>query len=274
MLLRSKFASACRWSCVIAGATLLAACSLGPQRDSAPPLPKDVSNFPDAVPKNEAKSRYGNPKSYVVFGKRYFTLDSADGFVERGIASWYGQKFHGRKTSSGEVYDMYAMTAAHKALPLPTYVRVTNLKNKRSVIVRVNDRGPFHDDRVIDLSYAAATKLQILRAGTALVDVRAIDLSGTVAVATPTQVSIPIATGETPQLFLQVGAFSVETNAVNLQRRIEEAVALVVRVKKVMSNGASIYQVQLGPVSSVEQADRLVGLLADVNIHNPLIVIE
>ena len=101
----------------------------------------------------EPKSRYGNPESYVVFGKRYYVKDSSKGYVETGIASWYGTKFHGRRTSSGETYDMYAMTAAHKTLPLPTYVEVTNLNNGRSIIVKVNDRGRFHEIRIIDLSY-------------------------------------------------------------------------------------------------------------------------
>jgi rare lipoprotein A len=130
---------------------------------------------PDAVPKVEPKSRFGNPKSYVVFGKRYHTLTSSEGYDARGIASWYGPKFNHRRTSSGEKYDMYAMTAAHKTLPLPTYVRVTNLDNGRTAVVKVNDRGPFYANRLIDLSYAAARKLGIVAAGTAPVDVRAID---------------------------------------------------------------------------------------------------
>jgi rare lipoprotein A len=135
----------------------------------------DLANVEDAVPRAEPKSKYGNPKSYVVFGKRYHTKASAEGHVERGVASWYGRKFHGRRTSSGERYDMYAMTAAHKSLPLPTYARVTNLENGRSAVVRINDRGPFHGNRVIDLSYAAANKLGVVRHGTARVEVRAID---------------------------------------------------------------------------------------------------
>jgi rare lipoprotein A len=137
--------------------------------------PGGTAEIADAVPKVEPKSKYGNPKSYVVFGKRYYTKASADGHVERGLASWYGKKFHGRRTSSGERYNMHAMTAAHKSLPLPTYVKVTNLKNGRSAVVKVNDRGPFHDKRVIDLSYAAAKKLGVVRHGTAMVEVRAID---------------------------------------------------------------------------------------------------
>lgn len=117
---------------------------------------KDVSHIPDAKPRYEPRSKYGNPDSYVVNGKRYYVMKSSSGYVERGVASWYGNKFHGRRTSSGETYNMYAMTAAHKSLPLPTYARVTNLQNGRSVVVKVNDRGPFLHNRIIDLSYAAA----------------------------------------------------------------------------------------------------------------------
>src|SRR5210317_1823758 len=126
---------------------------------------RDVSQVPNAVPRVEARSRGGNPSTYVVLGKRYYTLQDSKNFVERGIASWYGRKFHGRKTSNGEVYDMYTMSAAHKKLPIPTYVKVTNLENGRSVIVRVNDRGPFHENRVIDLSYAAASRIGMLGKG-------------------------------------------------------------------------------------------------------------
>ena len=259
-----------RWLYVALAACALASCSLGPEQDSAPARPKDVSSVPDAVPRAEPKSRYGNPDSYVVFGKRYYTLDSAAGFVERGIASWYGQKFHGRKTSSGEVYDMYAMTAAHKSLPLPTYVRVTNLDNNKTTVVRVNDRGPFHDGRVIDLSYAAATKLGIVAAGTAPVEVRAVDALGNVADAPAT--STP--SGEAPKVFLQLGAFSLRTNAVSFQQRVAALANQPTRINEVVRNGVRFYQVQLGPLKSVEQADRVVGELADVNIQNPLIVIE
>jgi rare lipoprotein A len=129
----------------------------------------------DAMPKVEPKSKYGNPESYVVFGKRYYTKGSSKGYVERGLASWYGKKFHGRRTSSGELYNMYAMTAAHKTLPLPCYARVTNMANGRSAVVRINDRGPFHGSRIIDLSYSAARKLGVVAKGTAMVEVRAID---------------------------------------------------------------------------------------------------
>ncbi len=130
---------------------------------------------PDAVPKQEYKSRLGNPAFYDEFGVRYRVLRTSKGFVERGIASWYGEDFHGRRTSAGEPYDMYAMTAAHKTLPLPTYVRVTDLDTGNRVVVRVNDRGPFVEGRVIDLSYAAALKLGIAAKGLARVEVRALD---------------------------------------------------------------------------------------------------
>lgn len=146
-----------------------------PGGDGPPRQAPDLSRVPDAVPRVEPRSRGGNPDSYEVFGRRYRVMDSSRGFVERGTASWYGRKFHGRKTSNGETYDMYRMTAAHKHLPLPTYVRVTNLDNQRSVVVRVNDRGPFHSDRIIDLSYAAASRLGILAKGTGRVELRAID---------------------------------------------------------------------------------------------------
>ena len=139
------------------------------------PVPPVVQAVPDAVPRVEPRSRYGNPPFYDVFGRRYYVLSSSADYVERGVASWYGPGFHKIRTSTGEPYDMYGMTAAHKTLPLPAYVRVTNLQNGLSVVVRVNDRGPFVGNRIIDLSYTAAAKLDMLRNGTAMVEVRAID---------------------------------------------------------------------------------------------------
>jgi rare lipoprotein A len=138
---------------------------------TSPPLPQTV---PDAIPRFEPRSIYGNPPFYEVFGKRYYVMASSVDYVERGVASWYGPGFHQIRTSMGEPYDMYGMTAAHKTLPLPAYVRVTNLENGRSIVVRVNDRGPFVGNRIIDLSYTAAAKLDMLRNGTAMVEVRAL----------------------------------------------------------------------------------------------------
>jgi rare lipoprotein A len=153
---------------------------------SAPPVSNNVippaapaaappAAVPDAAPRAEPRSRHGNPPFYTVFGKRYYVLSSSSAYVERGVASWYGPGFHKVRTSTGEQYDMYGMTAAHKTLPLPAYVSVTNLQNGRSVVVRVNDRGPFVGNRIIDLSYTAASRLDMLRNGTAMVEVRALD---------------------------------------------------------------------------------------------------
>ena len=170
------------------------------RQDSAPAHPVDVSNIANAIPRVEPYSRYGNPESYVVFGQRYYVKKSSLNHVERGIASWYGTKFHGKRTSSGEPYDMLAMTAAHKSLPLPTYAEVTNLKNGRKIIVKINDRGPFKKSRIIDLSYAAAIKLGITKAGTGLVEVRAIDPTQPLPAPTPTPGIIAAQTATTPVL--------------------------------------------------------------------------
>ncbi len=174
---------------------ILAGCSGTPERDrplgdaahdSYPDpdeVPRDLALLPDAEPTDEPPSRHGNPAEYEVFGQRYVTLSSSEGFEEEGMASWYGTKFHGRRTSSGEPYDMYAMTAAHKKLPLPSFVEVTHLENGKQVVVRVNDRGPFVDDRIIDLSYAAAHRLGMTDAGVAPVRIRAVgpgDVNGEV----------------------------------------------------------------------------------------------
>ncbi|WP_416137253.1 septal ring lytic transglycosylase RlpA family protein [Halomonas sp. HK25] len=144
--------------------------------DAYPMDPPDVSRIPDAVPRVESPSRGGNRPTYEVWGKTYRVLPDARGYARQGTASWYGEKFHGYATSNGEIYDMYKMSAAHRSLPLPSYVRVTNQDNGRSAIVRVNDRGPFHNDREIDLSYAAAARLDILDRGTGRVKVEAIDV--------------------------------------------------------------------------------------------------
>ena len=162
-------------SAVVAAAKAKTESRYAIKQDLGPKQHKDMSNAPDAVPKVEPHSRGGNKSRYEVWGKSYSVMASSIGFKQRGLASWYGQKFHGHLTSNGETYDMYAMTAAHKSLPLPTYARITNLANNKTVIVRVNDRGPFHGDRVIDLSYAAASKLDYRKTGVAEVLVEAID---------------------------------------------------------------------------------------------------
>lgn len=167
---------------ILITAVLLTACGTLPSQnhsfargDSAPQHTINIDNITDAKPRIEARSRYGNPDSYVIRGVRYHVRSSSTSFQQQGIASWYGTKFHGRKTSSGEAYDMYAMTAAHKTLPLPTWVEVINHDNQHRIIVKVNDRGPFISGRIIDLSYAAAAKLGVIATGTANVTIRAID---------------------------------------------------------------------------------------------------
>jgi len=246
---------------------------------------RDVSHVPDAVPRVEPRSRGGNPSTYVVLGKRYYTLQDSKNFVERGIASWYGRKFHGRKTSNGEVYDMYAMSAAHKKLPIPTYAKVTNLKNGRSVIVRINDRGPFHENRVIDLSYAAASRIGVLGKGTALVEVRAIDPSAPEpAKATRVAYKPPRNTNEqavrvpsgsaTPQIFLQAGAFSDSGNAQRLRKRLQQGLARSVRVTPVTTAGGDVHRVQVGPLASVEIADTVSAQMHELGIGKPLVVID
>lgn len=254
--------------------------------DGAPARPVDVSRVPDAVPRAEPLSRYGNPSSYEVFGQRYHTLPTSTGHMERGVASWYGTKFHGRRTSSGEAYDMYAMTAAHKTLPLPTYLEVTNLKNGRKVIVKVNDRGPFVDNRIIDLSYAAASRLGILADGTGLVEIRAIDPreSGSVTAQAPARERInlsPIATATAasapaanPTLFLQVGAFSSRSNAERLRSELERAALGKVEISAFAGLGGPVYRVRIGPLASVEEADRMATALAAYNIDTPRVVID
>jgi len=219
--------------------------------DGYPDDPEDIHDVPDAVPRAEPLSKYGNPRTYSVLGKTYKTLPSSKGFVERGLASFYGTKFHGRRTSSGVPYDMYAMTAAHTRLPLPTYVQVTNLENGHRVVVKVNDRGPFHSNRIIDLSYAAAVKLGIAEKGTGLVEVKAI---------TPGKAkSAQADSGE--RFFVQAGAFSERNNAESLGRKLGADHARKVTIRRSMKEGQTLYRVWLGPLASIREADDLTGAL-------------
>ncbi|MHB8425366.1 MAG: septal ring lytic transglycosylase RlpA family protein, partial [Gammaproteobacteria bacterium] len=220
--------------CALTVLTLgIAACAQFPSQDHGPAYPVNLSQIPNAVPRYEPRSPYGNPASYTVDGKTYHVLPDCTGYHARGIASWYGSKFHGGRTSDGETYDMYAMTAANKVLPLPCYVRVTDLENGRSVIVRVNDRGPFVKNRIIDLSYAAAARIGMLGAGTALVDVQAVT-PGEPPPPTAPGSNLPVPSGmppgsaatgtaSEPQLFVQVGAYATESNATRVLTRLRAA---------------------------------------------------
>lgn len=199
-------------------------------------IPPDVASIPDAEPKDEPLARSGNAPEYEVFGEKYSVLPSARDFRQKGRASWYGKRFHGRKTASGERYDMFGMSAAHKTLPLPTYVRVTNLKNGRSVIVRVNDRGPFHPDRVIDLSYAAAAKLGFIEQGHAPVELEAV---------------VPGKKEPRPapeRGWLQVAAYTDPINAVAVREQLGEVLgAKLVDIKAGGTESEPLHRVVVGP---------------------------
>ncbi len=273
---------------------VLGGCGGLPGERDGPGEYRDVSHVPDAVPRAEPRSRGGNPQTYVVLGKRYNTLHSSQGFTQRGIASWYGTKFHGRRTSNGEVYDMYSMSAAHKRLPIPTYVEVTNLENGKRVVVRVNDRGPFHENRIIDLSYAAASRIGMLRKGTALVEIRAIDpvapppakasrvaLAPAAPPATPVPAPLPAPSPRreatavvSPRIFLQAGAFSSSDNAERMRLRLQQGLAQHVRVIPVAVGGDPVHRVQVGPLASVEIADQVTLRMHELGITEPLVVID
>lgn len=271
---------------LLALATTLAGCSWMKSDDNAgryamkhdryPDTPIDVSNVPDAVPRVEPRSRGGNKSPYKVLGKRYHVLDSAAGYRERGTASWYGEKFHGHRTSNGETYDMYKMSAAHKSLPLPTYVRVTNLDNGRQVIVRVNDRGPFHDDRLIDLSYAAAARLGMLKKGTARVEVEAIDPrtwnSGTVLASAGDATPAP-AEEQTAGRFLQVGAYSSSSAAQQVQNGLVAAArGAPILVNAVEREGRRLYRVLIGPLSGDDSHEALIARVQAAGHPAPILV--
>lgn len=206
-------------------------------RDGAPEGPAPVT-FKAVSPKSEPLSRYGNPGAYKVAGHTYEVMTSSSGYRTRGLASWYGTKFHSRRTSSGEDYDMYALTAAHKTLPLPSYVRVKNLSNGREAIVKVNDRGPFHSGRVIDLSYAAAAKLGLLPKGTAPVEIEALSTTGKSHVA---------------HYYLQAGAFNSASLAESLRGKLSKLTPSPVFIEKYQQR----FIVRVGPFATKGMSDHL-----------------
>jgi rare lipoprotein A len=246
-------------------------------RTGVPPPPADPLSIPDAVPKAEPRARSGNPPFYDVFGKRYYVMASSGGYIERGVASWYGPGFHAERTSIGEPYDMYGMTAAHKTLSLPTYVRVTNLENSRSVIVRVNDRGPFVGNRIIDLSYTAAAKLDMLRHGTAFVEVRAIDpVADPIAAVAPVTSALltPPARGAAGGLYIQAGAFTDRSNAERLADRLRRGNYGNVFVRDVTAAGKTFYRVRIGPVADVAAFDRTVKAIENAGVNDARLALE
>lgn len=220
----------------------------GPEDHEIPP---DLDKIPDAVPRKEPLSRSGNAPVYEVLGRSYNVLPSASGFSERGRASWYGKKFQGRTTASGERYDMFKMTAAHKTLPLPSYVRVTNTDNGRSVVVKVNDRGPFHAGRIIDLSYTAAAKLDIIKHGHAEVLIEAVEPGDEIV-----PPSAPAAAAAVPaQGWLQVGVYFDPINAIALREELLERRFLNVQVVAGVEDGDTVHRVVVGPFAGSGAAE-------------------
>ena len=259
----------------------LAACSGSP---TAPP--RDARSIIDP----ERSSR-GNPPYYEVFGERYYVMPSSDGYRERGVASWYGRDFHGRPTSSGEIYDMHALTAAHKTLPIPTWVEVTNLNNGRRVIVKVNDRGPFVDGRIIDLSQRAAETIDMIDAGTARVQVRAL---GAPAAAPPAPLvadsarsgsgislireaeAAPIRAGDQPfrVSYVQVGAFTDRNNAADLVARLQDAGFSNSFVLTSAGGRDRLHRVRIGPLSGTGDYERIRAALRAVGIVEASLVTD
>lgn len=258
------------------------------RKDGPPNYNVDVSSISDAVPRSEALSKYGNYKSYVVLGKRYYTLKNSRNYDEVGIASWYGTKFHARKTSSGERYNMLSMTAAHKTLPLPTYVEVTNLKNHRKIIVKVNDRGPFAPNRIIDLSYVGAKKLGMLGHGTAVVRVKAINPDtfkdsqpffagishkksrSVFAYNHPHEKNYPLFqpnSHSSKTVFLQVGAFRNKHYALRLQQRLNLLVSRKTPVNIIHPTvKGKLYTVKIGPIQDVASIAKITHQLKGLGI--------
>lgn len=231
--------------------------------DASPLGDLDINQLQEPTPRNEPKSKYGNRSPYKVLNKKYTVLDTATGYKERGISSWYGTKFHGRATSSQEIYDMCQFSAAHKSLPIPSYVRVTRLDTGQSVIVRVNDRGPFHEGRIIDLSFAAATKLGINKVGTAKVEVEAINVSDLTSVPPLVdeshlalkQTTLAPETNVSNRSFLQIASFSSKDNAEALLERLQQAQIKNAFVKKSQVNHESVWRVRIGPLNESEIAE-------------------
>ena len=255
--------------------------------------PPDLDKVPDAIPRAEPLHRFAN-RPYNVLGRSYTPSTSWEPFIQTGRASWYGRRFHGNRTSSGEIYDMHAMTAAHPTLPIPSYVRVTHLGNGRSVVVRVNDRGPFHAERIIDLSYAAAFRLDYLRDGSAEVRVELItpdDIAagrvGTTApaaAATPTTV-VPPSVLNAPSVvmtapssgrgvFVQLGAFSSENNALALRDRLARELGPVADKLQLVPGSGDLLRLQLGPLNDRQEAQQLARQIADLLGVSGLLVLE
>lgn len=261
-------------------------------QDRAPARGIDPDSIPDVVPGPVIRTGAGNRSPYTVLGRTYTVLPTEEGYSERGVASWYGEKFHGHKTSNGEIYDMYKASAAHRSLPIPSFLRVTNLDNNRSIVVRVNDRGPFHGDRIVDLSYAAAVKLGFADRGTARVQIEAITgefsrspsgarYASRAATDNPyaERMAAELARVETAPasggVYLQVGAFSVLGAAEDLSRRVRAFTTRPVFIRSVEVRGHGlVHRVRVGPVNGPEEARQLTLLLVAADLGSPYTVSE
>lgn len=234
----------------------ISACSTGRYQHAQDFLPNpilDPASLKDAEVKAEPLSSMGNPRRYTVLGQEYAVMSQGAGFKQQGFASWYGMKFHGHATSNGEIYDVYQMTAAHKTLPIPSYVKVTRLDNQESVIVRVNDRGPFHEGRIVDLSYAAAVKLGIHKMGTAAVSLDVIS-----------------APSKGPEKWLQVVALSNEQSAKALQQKLQALQQWPVDI--ITNNTRSLHKVRIGPIPEGQEVDKVISILNNNQLPNPLVL--
>ena len=249
---------------LLAAVLLIAACSSDPVKkavkgDGPPDRAITAADVPDAVPRPEARSRYGNHSPYEVFGVQYRVMNDGAGYTERGLASWYGRKFHGRRTSSGEPYDMYKATAAHRTLPLPSYAEVTNLDNGRRVVVRINDRGPFRQGRLIDLSYGAALRLDMVHTGTARVEVRVLESPGDAAE------SAVASAADAEPTWVQVGAYSQRGSAENVARELDQARLRPVQVQ----SGGDLHRVWLGPYSDPVEVESVIRKAIELGYERP-----
>jgi rare lipoprotein A len=263
--------------------SLTACAGHGPQRSEQPA--GEVASPPSSsTPAPAARSRRGNPPFYDVLGKRYHVLPTSAGYVEHGVASWYGRDFHGLATSSGETYNMNAMTAAHTRLPLPTWVEVTNLANGKRVVVKVNDRGPFVANRLIDLSYAAATALDMVRTGTTRVEVRAVapPLEASVpdsrvaaaADALPAAAIAPAPPAAIEQMFVQIGAFAQPENAERLVARLRASGFGNPTVVSDPASRRTLHRVLLGPIADSVEFDQLNERLRAIGVSGSRLVVD
>ena len=243
-------------------------------QDRAPTRVLNASEVRDVVPTAINRTMAGNRSPYEVLGKRYRVMSSEEGYFERGVASWYGEKFHGHKTSNGEIFDMYEVSAAHKSLPIPSFLKVTNLDNNRSIVVRVNDRGPFHGDRIIDLSYAAAVKLGYADRGTARVELEAIVVKGDAPRERIEQPQLArVGGGKIANQYLQVGAYSMRGSAQEVAKQLQGLTRQPVRIEEVRSSqGQTLHRVRIGPLSDLTEVDMLKARVASANLGTPYTV--